>query len=66
MDLPKVLQQLHEELKNLDAAILSLEKLQESGKRRGSPPAWLAEVDPHNAGKPKRKLSRKEPKDESQ
>jgi len=37
MDLTKVLQQLHEELKNLDIAILSLEKLQESGKRRGRP-----------------------------
>jgi ATP/maltotriose-dependent transcriptional regulator MalT len=44
MDLAKVLIELHEELANLDAAILSLERLQEGGRRRGRPPAWLAEV----------------------
>ena len=44
MDLAKVLLQLHEELANLDAAILSLERLQEGGRRRGRPPAWLADV----------------------
>ena len=44
MDLAKVLRQLHEELENLDAAILSLERLQESGCRRGRPPALLAEL----------------------
>jgi hypothetical protein len=44
MDLAKVLRQLHEELENLDAAILSLERLQESGRRRGRPPALLAEL----------------------
>ncbi|SPE37370.1 hypothetical protein SBA6_70012 [Candidatus Sulfopaludibacter sp. SbA6] len=66
MDLTKVLQQLHEELKNLDIAILSLEKLQESGKRRGRPREWLGEVDLRNADKPKGKPGRKEPQDESQ
>jgi hypothetical protein len=35
MDLAKVLQQLHEELENLNAAISSLERLQEAGKHRG-------------------------------
>ncbi len=44
MDLTKVLQQLHEELENLNAAILSLERLQEAGRRRGRPPALLAEL----------------------
>jgi hypothetical protein len=44
MDLAKVLQELHEELENLNAAILSLERLEESGRRRGRPPAVLAEL----------------------
>ncbi len=42
MDLPKVLQQLHEELENLNAAIVSLERLQERGQRRGQPSAVMA------------------------
>ncbi len=44
MDLSKVLQELHEELENLNAAILSLERLQETGRRRGRPPTLLAEL----------------------
>ena len=44
MDLTKVLAQLREELANLDAAILSLERLQTEGRRRGRPPKALAEV----------------------
>ncbi|SPF52170.1 hypothetical protein SBA4_490002 [Candidatus Sulfopaludibacter sp. SbA4] len=65
MDLTKVLQQLHEELENLDAAILSLEKLQDTTMRRGRPSGWLAEVDRRKAGTPKRKPGRKELKDGS-
>ena len=42
MDLPKVLRDLHEELANLNAAIASLERLQEAGKHRGRPAEWLA------------------------
>ena len=38
MDLAKVLAQLHAELANLDAAIQSLERLQEMPRRRGRPP----------------------------
>jgi hypothetical protein len=39
MDLSKVLAQLRAELENLDAAILSLERLQQEGPpRRGRPP----------------------------
>ena len=44
MDLSKVLAQLRQELQNLDAAILSLERLQQEGSRRGRPPKALSEV----------------------
>jgi len=44
MDLAKVLFELHNELKDLDAAIMSLEKLQEASRRRGRPPKLLAEL----------------------
>ena len=42
MDLTKVLAQLRAELDNLDAAIVSLERLQREGPRRGRPPKILA------------------------
>jgi len=44
MDLSKVLAQLREELENLDAAILSLERLQQEGSRRGRPPKALSQM----------------------
>ena len=44
MDLEKVLEQLREELQNLEMAINSLERLQQTGQRRGRPPAWLGDV----------------------
>jgi hypothetical protein len=44
MDLTKVLQQLHEELENLNAAISSLERLQEAAKHRGKQPEWLGDL----------------------
>ena len=44
MDLEKVLAQLHQELEQLDAAILSLERLQTEAPRRGRPPKALAEI----------------------
>ncbi|GEM_PF-2735863 len=44
MDLEKVLAQLRTELRNLDAAILSLERIQQRAGRRGRPPAWLANL----------------------
>jgi len=44
MDLEKVLAQLRGELANLDAAIGSLERLQQTERRRGRPPSWLTEV----------------------
>jgi len=44
MDLSKVLADLRQELENLDAAILSLERLQQEGRRRGRPPKALSEL----------------------
>lgn len=41
MDLTKVLAQLRTELADLNAAIASLERLQQEGKRRGRPPKVL-------------------------
>jgi len=38
MDLAKVLAELKRELANLDAAIVSLEKLQAAGRKRGNTP----------------------------
>ena len=39
MDIAKVVSELRQELENLDAAILTLERLQQSGpRRRGRPP----------------------------
>jgi len=44
MDLSKVLEQLRRELVHLDAAILSLERLQAKATRRGRPPRVLTEL----------------------
>jgi hypothetical protein len=55
MDLPKVLRDLHEELENLNAAIASLERLQEAGKHRGRSSEWLADVNPSSRVTPRRK-----------
>ena len=44
MDLSKVLAQLREELENLDAAIRSIERLQQEKRRRGRPPSHLSKV----------------------
>ncbi len=44
MDLSKVLAELHAELADLDAAIASLERIEQGGKRRGRPPLWLAKA----------------------
>jgi hypothetical protein len=44
MDLSKVLEQLRRELAHLDAAILSLERLQAKVTRRGRPPTMLSEL----------------------
>lgn len=44
MDLAKVLEELRRELEYLDAAITSLEHLQQTGPRRGRPPRALADL----------------------
>jgi len=44
MDLSKVLAHLHSELENLDAAIASLERLRQGGRRRGRPPRLLPKL----------------------
>jgi len=46
MDLSKVLSELRQELERLDAAIVSLERLKEEGRRRGRPPKALSEAKP--------------------
>ena len=52
MDLSKVLEKLRRELVHLDAAIVSLERLQAKVGRRGRPPRALAELrKPHAAPK---------------
>ena len=50
MDITTVLEQLKRELIHLDAAILSLERLQAKTARRGRPPKALAMLaKPHTA-----------------
>jgi len=44
MDLIRVLAQLRQELDHIDAAILSLERLQARESRRGRPPKILADI----------------------
>ena len=44
MELTKVLSQLRQELDHIDAAILSLERLQAKEMRRGRPPKALMEI----------------------
>jgi hypothetical protein len=53
MDLTKVLEQLRRELVHLDAAILSLERLQAKVTRRGRPPRVLAELRKAHASSPR-------------
>ena len=44
MDLSRVLEQLRRELSHLDAAILSLERVQQNSARRGRPPKLVTEL----------------------
>ncbi len=45
MDVTKILSDLRQEREQLEEAILSLERLALGrGKRRGRPPAWMAET----------------------
>lgn len=45
MDVSKILEQLREERDQLEAAIVTLERLALGrGKRRGRPPSWMVEA----------------------
>ena len=55
MELTKVLEQLRQELEHIDAAILSLERLQAKGSRRGRPPKVL--LDLRKVRPPARRMS---------
>jgi len=45
MDVTKILDELRQEREQLEEAILSLERLASGrGRRRGRPPAWMAEA----------------------
>jgi len=54
MDVSKILVELKEERQQIEEAILSLERLARGrGRRRGRPPAWMAEVEaPKRRGRP--------------
>jgi hypothetical protein len=52
MDVTKILAELRQERTQLEEAIVSLERLARGrGRRRGRPPAWLAE-QPKRRGRP--------------
>lgn len=58
MDIEKIIRELHEELRRIDDAILTLERLREGIPRRGRPPRWLdaAEIALRESGdKPRKK-----------
>ncbi len=45
MDITKIVNELRAEREAIDAAIMTLQRLgQGRGKRRGRPPAWLAQM----------------------
>src|SRR5947207_14324285 len=54
MDVDKILAELKSEREQLEEAIVSLERLARGrGRRRGRPPAWMAEVPtPKRRGRP--------------
>jgi len=53
MDVTKILADLREERQQIEEAILSLERLARGrGRRRGRPPAWMAEVTVKRRGRP--------------
>jgi hypothetical protein len=56
MEIAKILADLKEERRNLDEAIAALERLARGGaKRRGRPPAWMAETAPVAESAPKKR-----------
>ena len=63
MDVSKILAELQAERAQIEEAILTLEKLVRGrGKKRGRPPAWLAEADaPKRRGRPPGSKNKVEP-----
>ena len=57
MDITRVLEELRRELQYLDAAILSLERIQQRSSRRGRPPKILTELRQANKSTPRRAAS---------
>jgi hypothetical protein len=54
MDINKMLGELREERAQIEEAILTLERLAKGrGKRRGRPPAWLADARKRDKVRPK-------------
>jgi hypothetical protein len=53
MDVAKILAELRQEREQIEEAILSLERLARGrGRRRGRPPAWMAEITTKRRGRP--------------
>jgi hypothetical protein len=53
MDVTKILAELKEERVQIEEAIVSLERLARGrGRRRGRPPAWMAEITAKRRGRP--------------
>lgn len=53
MDVSKILAELREERQQIEEAIISLERLAMGrGRRRGRPPAWMADMTVKRRGRP--------------
>jgi len=53
MDVTKILADLREERQQIEEAIISLERLARGrGRRRGRPPAWMADLTVKRRGRP--------------
>jgi hypothetical protein len=59
MDVNKILAELREERQHIDEAIVALQPIAGSGKRRGRPPKWMVEARqkqdaPKKRGRPRK------------
>jgi hypothetical protein len=53
MEILKMLAELHAERKQVEEAIIVLERFARGGtRRRGRPPTWLVETKPNRRGRP--------------
>ncbi len=61
MDVAKILADLRQEREQIEEAILSLERLASGrGRRRGRPPAWMAEAKKRGVRPPAKKSGKAE------